>query len=94
MAVARAAIVSQEGDDTLVRIPGKIALPDGPILVREESELGELILSSEQRPRVSRSPEDFFAFRSSLLQDEHWEHFMAERPLNTVRRKPFPFGEE
>ncbi len=95
MAAAHTATVTEEGDETIVRIAGKILLPQGPVLVREDEKTGEIVLSPVPRLQGSRSWTEFFNRLDQLPHDEHWDQFlqvMEERPMNRLpaERNLFP----
>ncbi len=95
MAAAHTATITEEGDDTIVRIAGKISLPKGPVLVREDESTGEVVLSSLAEAKEPRSWAEFFDRLDQLPRDEHWDNFlqiMEERPMNRlpVERNLFP----
>lgn len=92
---AQTATVTCEGDDTIIRISGRVRLPQGPILIREDKHTGELILAPVEPRPVEGSWAQLFAEFDALPRDEHWDEFikvMQERPMNRlpVERDLFP----
>lgn len=89
MAAAHTATVTEDGEDTIVRISGKINLPKGPVLVRENKSTGEVVLSSQAAPAREDSWAAFFALIDSREPDPD---FMRERPMNRlpVEKNLFP----
>jgi hypothetical protein len=94
---AHSAIVTNEEDETVIRIQGHVRLPLGPVLVREVEETGEVILA----PVVETShPNPWFELFDSLdrqPRDEHWDEFskvMRERPINRLPVERNLFGKE
>ena len=59
MAAAHSATITEEGDQTIVRIPGKVMLSEGPILVREDEKTGAIILCLVPKSQGPRSWADF-----------------------------------
>ena len=95
MAAAHTATVTEEGEDTIVRITGKISLLKGPVLVRENETTGEIVLSPLAEAKEPQSWAEFFRCLDQLPRDEHWDAFlqvMEERPMNRlpVERNLFP----
>ena len=95
MAAAHTATITEDGGDTIVRIPGKVMLPQGPVLVRENELTGEIVLSPVLKSSEPQSWAEFFERLDRLPRDEHWDEFlqvMEERPMNRppVERSLFP----
>ncbi len=91
MAAAHTAIVTMDGSNTLIRIEGRISLPEGPVCMRENPQTGEIVLSSRIAPSHPESWADFFALIDSREPDPE---FMRERPMNRppLEKKLFPDG--
>ena len=81
MAAAHTATVITDGNDTLIRIEGKISLPEGPVCLRENLQTGEIVLSSRVTPSRPESWADLFALIESRAPDPD---FMRERPMNRL----------
>jgi hypothetical protein len=95
---AHTAIVTSEGTETIIRIPGPVRIPSGPVIVRENEETGELILSPSPDTPQPKTWSEFFDNLDHQVRDEHWDAFfkvMHDRPMNRppVDRKLFA-GEE
>lgn len=85
MAAAHTATVAEDGDDTIVRFSGKVRLPAGPVLVREDEVTGEVILAPVPPVQEPNPWIDFFDAMDRIPRDEHWNAFiqvMEERPMN------------
>ncbi len=85
MAAAHTATIVEDGDDTIVRFAGRVRLPAGPVLVREDESTGEIILAPVPQSGETNPWIDFFDAMDAIPRDERWDAFvqvMKERPMN------------
>lgn len=86
----RTAIITSEGDETVVRISGRVRLASGPVAVREIEATGELVLA----PLRASQPDTWVAFFDRLNRREPDSDFMAERPMNRIPPDKDLFGDD
>ncbi len=87
----RTAFVTSEGDETVVRISGRVRLASGPVAIREIEATGELILAPLE---TVNPPDTWTSFFARLNQRPGDPRFMSERPMNRIPLEKDLFGDD
>jgi hypothetical protein len=87
------AVIRHENGHQVIVLPDAIQLDGDEVLVRQDTDTGEVTVESRAASRRRR--EEMFAFIDSLpIPQEDIDAFMSERPMNVAIEPQSVFGDE